>query len=260
MTNPPARPTPGQVMSHAHPGGELFTTTAMLEALEAEPSGAAAGAGRGLYRSHYLAHGSKFWGHQPGSAVRWFADHHDVTGWSVLDIGAGTGKNTFEFARRGAARVVALEIDSIAIRELSASLARLEIAGLLPENVVALCKDDLLVALQQTDAVYDCVVSYGVLHVFKTPRLLRKAAALTQDAVRAGGYLILQSLTAKYPAPAGQPELEGVIVGEDAVRQMFREPAWNIEHVDTSDITHSHAEAGEFHRHGSIRVVARKKA
>jgi SAM-dependent methyltransferase len=236
----------------------LFSREAMLKALGSNPPTIGSGPGAGLYRTHYLAHGADFWGFQPGAAVRWFLDRHDVLGWRVLDAGAGTGKNALEFARRGAGRVVAVEIDSVATRELIAALCRLEISGLLPENLVAVCKDDLLTHLQQTREDYDCVVSYGVLHVFKERDLLAAAIDLIRTAVRPGGYLVLQSLTNKYPAPLCQPELDRIVVDEAGVKGMVPEPTWSIKRLDMADIDHSHVGADDHHRHGSIRVVARR--
>jgi len=217
--------------------------------------------GLGLYHAHYAKYGSMFWGFRPSSGVSKFTDLDiDFTNFNVLDLGAGTGKNSFEFVRKGANRIVSVEVDSIAIRELTESIIRLEDSGYLPEGKVVVYKEDAVNYLRNTKEVFDCVVSYGLIHVFKSQQALSEIIFLTQEAVKLGGYLILQSLTNKYSAPLSQPELEGIIVTNKLLDHYFSPIHWETIFFDDSDIEHSHIGSEEVnHKHGAIRVILKKR-
>jgi spermidine synthase len=239
---------------------ELFSRTQMISALESLKIGDSVGLG--LYRQGYRQYGLDFWGLNVASEVGYFIDNildskavHKV---SMIDIGAGTGKNVLDFARIGINHAVAVEIDSIGISHLLNALIKLEEANLLPENKVTVVKDDGLRFLRSHNSQYDIVICYGLLHVFKQQEQLNEAINLIQKTVASGGYLIVQAITDKYPAPTSQPELEGVIIKDNIFETCFSEEQWKIVHTDNKDIEHSHAGADELHRHGSIRAIIQK--
>ncbi len=234
----------------------LFTDDELKKAVEDPKSGT--GTGFGLYRNGYRMHGQDFWGMKPGSEVLRFLDMVTSIQWnacSVLEIGAGTGKNILEFVRQDAMRAVAVEIDSLAVSELLNILVRLEEAGLVPEGKLAIVKDDALNFLRHNKEQFDIVICYGFLHVFKKQDQLQEVIDLISGTVQNDGYLILQSLTDKYPAPLSQSELEGVIVTSEFVKQSFKPGIWNTLHWNEEDIVHSHAGSEKDHRHGSVRVI-----
>jgi len=177
---------------------------------------------------------------------------------SVLDLGAGTGKNLFEFVRQGVRRAVAVEIDAYASSALLAALARLEDAALVAEQVVEVHKTDARSYCEQVSERYDVVVCYGLLHVFKSQPALDDAAAAIGRCVAPGGHLIVQALTSKYPPPVSQPELEGVILSPEWSASAYAEPTWSADFLDESDIEHSHKGSEKNHRHGSVRAILRK--
>lgn len=239
---------------------KLFTQDELRDVIEQPKNGV--GTGIGLYRNGYRVHGKDFWGIQPGGEVRYFLNEiHDIL-WdtcSVLEIGAGTGKNIFEFVRYGVRRAVAVEIDSLAVAALLNILVSAEEAGLIPEGRLAVIKDDVLHFLGFNSERFDIVVSYGLLHVFKEKELLDRVFDLTLNAVKDDGYLIVQSLTDKYPAPVTQPELEGVIVTPELVRQSCAKRGLELIHWNEKDIIHSHAGSEEDHRHGSVRAIFKSR-
>ncbi len=238
----------------------VFSRQQLVEAIQKAQAGS--GVGVGLYRNGYREFGIDFWGTNPASEVQYFLDRvippEEVQHLTLLDIAAGTGKNLFEFARLGISHAVAVEIDSIGTSHMLNALISLEEAGLLPENKVTIVKDDALRFLKQHTGQYNIVVCYGLLHVFKDPDQLKNAISLIQKTVAPGGYLILQAITDRYPAPAIQPELEGVIVNPRLLSAAFRENIWKVVHVNNADIVHSHAGSEENHRHGSIRLILRR--
>ncbi len=237
----------------------LFTDAELKDAIENPKSGT--GAGIGLYRNGYRLYGQNFWGMKPGSEVLYFLNMIQDIEWntcSVLEIGAGTGKNIIEFVRRGIKRAVAVEIDSFAVGALVNMLTLIEEAELISEGKLAVIKDDVFHFLEYSTEQFDIVICYGLLHVFKERVLLQKITDLISKSVKANGYLILQSLTDKYPAPTTQGELEGVIVTPEFVRQSFKQEDWELVHWNEDDIFHSHIGSEVDHHHGSVRAIIQK--
>jgi len=200
----------------------LFTSEQMENALNRIDKGI--GPGIGLYREGYRSYGHNFWGMRVGSKVQEFLDKNSDVDWSqfsVLEIGVGTGKNILEFVRRGVKRAVAIEIDSIAASILLNALVQLEEADLVPEGIVALVKDDALQFLRHNGEQFDVIICYGVMHILKQREKIALLAEGITNSVAENGYLILQTITNKYPAPLSQPELDGMIVTPQLVRELF---------------------------------------
>lgn len=217
--------------------------------------------GVGLYRNLYRSYGRATWDLKPAKAVRHFFNlcNPNLTNKTVLELGAGTGKNIIEFIRLGVARAVAVEIDSIAVQELMQIAVALEEAGFIQENLFAVYREDALNFLKHSTEQFDYLVAYGILHVFKNVTEQTQFISSIQRRVRIGGYIIIQSLTNKYPHPKSQPELDGLIVTDSTLHEYFGTPnSWEILHFDKTDIQHSHAGADEEHRHGSVRMIVRK--
>lgn len=217
--------------------------------------------GIGSYRSLYREFGKKTWDFTPARTIKTFFEREvvDLTNKSVAEFGAGTGKNIVEFVRRGVARAVAVEIDSIAAAALLDTVVRLEEGGYLDEGLIAVYKDDVRRYLHNNFEQFDIVVGYGLLHVFEDPDEQIELIDQMCAKVKNGGYIILQSLTDKFPAPVSQPELSGISVKEDFFHNYFdpKKNKWEIRYFDNTDIQHSHAGAEDTHRHGSIRMICK---
>lgn len=237
----------------------LFTAEQLKNILAHPQKGS--GEGIGLYRSGYRSHGLDFWGLKPGSEIVRFFDQMPSLPWtalSVLELGAGTGKNIMEFVCWGVRRAVAVEIDSLAMAILLDVAVRLEESGLMPEGRLALVKDDALNFLDHNSEKFDIVICYGLLHIFKTESALQRVADSIRKIVLENGFLIVQSLTDKYPAPLIQPELEGIVVNPERIKTLFGPEDWSLIHWDETDIVHSHAGSEENHRHGSVRAILKR--
>src|SRR5258708_406629 len=130
----------------------------------------------------------------------------------VLDLGAGTGKHALEIARRGAARVDAVEVDSIAARELMDCLVRVENAGLFPEGVVCVHKQDAVEFLDAGKRQYDCVICYGLLHTLESMAVVDHIHQRLAEVVRTAGLLVVNEMPAKTPSPPPQPEPTYLVV------------------------------------------------
>jgi 16S rRNA (guanine966-N2)-methyltransferase len=77
----------------------------------------------------------------------------DLSGWDVLDCFAGTGAFALECASRGAARVVALDTQSLAVKSITEHAARLGGSG-----IVSALRADAMNYLSTSKAQFDLVL------------------------------------------------------------------------------------------------------
>jgi SAM-dependent methyltransferase len=221
-----------------------------------QPASLSPGAGR--YRHHYAEHGAAFWGDELAAGVRHFLTARpDLEGTRVLDLGAGTGRHSFEAARRDAGKVDAVEVDAVAGQLILDGALRLEQAGCIPEGVIRLHGVSAVDFLGDTRAEWDLIICYGLLHVLSQDDA-RSALRDLERAVKPGGTLILQFLTSKFPAPREQPELADIWITPAIAATVLNTGMWDVRWRDDTDIRHSHISSGE-HRHGSQRFIAGRR-
>lgn len=214
--------------------------------------------GIGRYRHHYAEHGTAFWGEGLATGVEcFFTARPALRGARVLDLGAGTGRHSFEAARRGADKVDAVEVDAVAGQFILEGSLRLEQAGIIPEGVIRLHSTDAVEYLHDTTAEYDVIICYGLLHVLSRDDVSSVLGDFERT-LKTGGTLILQLLTSKFAAPREQPELDDVWISPDAAEHLLDSGPWDIWWHNDTDIRHSHI-SSEDHQHGAQRFIADRR-
>ena len=138
-----------------------------------------------MARSSEKQHWDDFWASSPGVGdvyandgrlVTFLLSRIDVRGLRVLEVGAGTGRDSLELARRGA-RVFTLDYSDQSLRLMR------DVAG---DELEIVCGEAL--ALPFADASFDVVFHQGLLEHFRQPLdLLRE----NHRVLRPGGHLLV---------------------------------------------------------------------
>jgi SAM-dependent methyltransferase len=138
-----------------------------------------------MVRSSEKRHWDDFWSSSPemddvyandGRLVAFLVSRVDVAGKRILEVGAGTGRDSLELAGRGA------DVWTVDFSDQSLRLIR-QAAG---ERVRIVCGDAL--SLPFADACFDVVFHQGLLEHFRAPlELLRE----NHRVLKPGGYLLV---------------------------------------------------------------------
>lgn len=171
---------------------------------------------------------------------------------SVLDIGAGSGRNVHFLARKGF-DVTAVETDPVAIKKLSElqkQAADTEDAGKIEVIHADISNLDL------SGAEYDNVIAMNSLRFLRRKRSLG-AIAMIQSVTRSGGLNILQDLTRNGPLYSRFSRQHWQTSGE--LRSHYDNQGWDVLSV-SSEVkpTKDQDWYGKPLWHESATVVARK--
>lgn len=131
--------------------------------------------------------------------------------FSILDIGAGTGRNALALARRGhPVDVVEVNEKFVDMIRLEASRERLRV-GLIQRDVFATSAEDL-------DDDYDLIVLSEVVAEFRTVEQLRSLFQLASDCLAPGGRLVFNAFLAAHNFVPDEAVLQ---VGEQMYSSIF---------------------------------------
>jgi 16S rRNA (guanine(966)-N(2))-methyltransferase RsmD len=123
-------------------------------------------------------------------------NHFDFTSLSVLDLFAGTGNISFEFASREAISVVAVDRDHGCVRFIQS------VAGELDLNQLDTVKSDAFVYLRNCSDRFDIIFSDPPYQLNRSPDLAR--LVVERQLLLPGGWFILE-----HPVQLDVASLEG---------------------------------------------------
>ncbi|NEW89773.1 class I SAM-dependent methyltransferase [Rhodopseudomonas sp. WA056] len=198
----------------------------------------------GGYDDGYLAVPC-FWGSSPGSLVKKYLNSKNASGFRVLDVGAGEGKNAAAFIEAGA-KVDALEISAAAITNGKAAFTCLPI-NWINANVLSF---DL-----PTDH-YDVVISYGLTHCLASPDEVRTVLSRTKKALKKNGSYLLVTFNDGSHDFSAHPNFEPLLLPHDWYLQQFSD--WTLQYSSDTLLHETHPHNQIPHHHSLTRLVAER--
>jgi tellurite methyltransferase len=202
--------------------------------------------GIGQYDLEYMSSPCA-WGKKPAKFVEILPRY--IQSGTVLDLGAGEGKNSMFLAKQGF-HVTSVEISLYAVRNF--------INWMLEEKLeidLEIVKADAMKF--STDKKYDVVIAYGLLHSLPSREnidlLVEKMKTLTKE----GGLNIICTFTDVLPVPEAQEYLEPILLKPFELRDDLYGD-WQILEYENGEISETHPSNNIEHQHSLCRLIARK--
>jgi len=152
------------------------------------------------------------------------AEAPDPKQFSILDIGAGTGRNAMALARRGhPVDVVEVNEKFVDMMRTEASRERLRV-GLHQRDVFATSNEEL-------DNDYDLILLSEVVAEFRTTQQLRALFQLAADCLAPGGRLVFNAFLAAHNF---EPDDAVIQLGEQMYTRIFTYPEMAAASADLS--------------------------
>jgi tellurite methyltransferase len=185
-----------------------------------------------------------FWGTEPGSIVRMLTEAVDLSGSSVLDLGAGEGKNAYFLAALGAS----VEAWEISEQAMANGRAR-------PDADTVRWRRQDAVELASTNGPFDAIIAYGLMHCLRSEEISQLISDM-QRCTAPGGFNILVAFNDRsQDIAAAHPGFVPTLVGHDEYLRSYE--GWEKWHVSDSDLVESHPHNNIEHTHSMTRILAR---
>ncbi len=189
-----------------------------------------------------------FWGKEPGTYVRKLMERvGDCSGWSVLDVGCGEGKNAAFLAERGA-KVVGVEMSQRALDHAKVlhPFARVE----------WICAD----ATKQIwpSEHFDIIIAYGLFHCLSSENEIARLQSSLAHATKLGGHHVVCSFNDRDQDLSAHPEFNPCLTSDAFYRRLYR--GWGIGAASDDDLYETHPHNNILHHHSLTRLLARKES
>jgi len=188
-----------------------------------------------------------FWGLKPGSLIkRLESTIQDYSSLNILDLGAGEGKNSIYFARKGA-KVKAVEISKDAIKN-GEKLWNSDNLEWINKNINE---------LEVQSNIYDVVISYGLAHCMKSQKEVDNLIELMKRTLKKEGIAIFCSFNDGSHDLAGHPKtFNPLLLSNEYYNNKFKD----FEIIYSSDklLFEKHPHNDIEHHHSLTRIIAKK--
>jgi tellurite methyltransferase len=204
------------------------------------------------YQDEYEQVKGCFWEKKPAKFVRLLGEtlRNDFSRCSVLDLGAGEGKNAVYLANLGA-HVIAVDVSEIALSKF-----HFQPGYETSKDRLTIVKSDIIELIFE-DATFDVVVAYGILHALLSKREIFLMLDRIKSWTKKSGFFVAATFTKKIQPPSVQDYLEYdsfLDVGE--LQNYFS--SWRILFSEDDIITESHPTTNKEHQHSITRIIAQK--
>ncbi len=193
-----------------------------------------------------------FWEKVPAKYVKLFANKYciDFHKKSVLDLGAGEGKNAVFLASKGA-RVKAIDISPIALSRFNQQPNYYDAL----ENIERICED--ISNIDFEDETFDIIISYGILHCLSSATEVENYIYKIKKWIVPNGYFICATFTDKILPPESQSYLEyDSFLKQGKLKELFMD--WKILEVENDIISEIHPTSNTQHKHSLVRLISQK--
>lgn len=203
--------------------------------------------GKGQYDIEY-SQSSCFWGNEPGKFVIPITEI--TSAGSVLDLGAGEGKNSIYLAQKGF-EITAIEVSKYAVDNFRRQINTLDVNT---SKRIKLLQEDVL--LYNTEQRFDVVIAYGLLHCLRSTdevdNLLNKISSWT----KLGGVVVVVCFNDSMGIPEVQSYLEPTLLPKGYLQDKFK--GWEVLRQEDDIITETHPTSVIEHQHAVSRIIVRK--
>ena len=188
---------------------------------------------------------TNFWGPDPGSLVRFLTEAVSPEGRSVLDLGAGEGKNACYLASLGA------DVEAWEVSDVAMANGRLR----LDADSVRWHRRDA-VELSADNRQFDMIVAYGLMHCLRVDEISRLITDMQRSTVPGGFNIIVTFNDRSQDIEAAHPGFEPTLINHRDYESSYE--GWDIWHVSDLDLVESHPHNHIEHAHSMTRLLARK--
>lgn len=196
-----------------------------------------------MFEKEYAANLS-YWGDEPSAIVRDYASR--LHRYTVLDIGAGDGRNTLYLASLGFT-VSALDISKQGLQNITTKASQRGLEA----NIDTIHED---ITTYELPTKYDNVITNFALH-FVGSAAIDQCMQKIADHTHSGGLNIVSDFTRDGPL-AESPEN---YITQDRLHQFYQERSWEILHSMVDPVKTKRLDAdGQHLEHDAVVFVARK--
>ena len=204
------------------------------------------------YQIEYEQSNDCFWAKEPAKYVKMFVEKYcqNLNGLSILDIGAGEGKNAVFLATKGA-KVIAVDISPIALSRFNRQ-PNYEIAK---NNIDIVCEDIRNINYNPNE--FDLIVAYGIMHCLSSTKEVREYIEQIKSWVKPKGYFVCVTFTNEIAPPESQSYLEyESFLEKGELEEILSD--WHILAIENDIISETHPTSNIEHQHSLVRLIAQK--
>jgi 2-polyprenyl-3-methyl-5-hydroxy-6-metoxy-1,4-benzoquinol methylase len=204
------------------------------------------------YQREYEDHAGCFWGVAPGKYVTQLCElfNNDLRNTSILDLGAGEGKNSVYCANLGA-NVVAIDASPIAISRFVMQ-PNYECCQKNISTYVA----DINSSIFDEDQ-FDIIIAYGILHCLPSKKSIFEMITKIKTWTKQNGFAVCATFTNVLPPPSIQDYLEEKsFLSTGELQVQFKD--WKLISEEDGLIEEIHPTTNILHKHSISRIIAQK--
>lgn len=204
------------------------------------------------YQTEYENSIDCFWEKKPAKYVNLFstAIANNLSGFKILDLGAGEGKNAVYLANLGA-KVIAVDLSPIALSRF-VHQPNYEQSSKRIERIVSDIR-----SIEFLNDYFDIVVAYGILHCLSSREEVADTITKIKMWVKPKGYFVGATFTNQIPPPNFQNYLEyEAFLSEGELKKLFSD--WQVLQYEEGTIKEKHQTSMVEHEHSISRIIAKK--